>query len=125
MAKELLINSTISTLSRNRVFNVVEGTTTRTFNIYRFRDKVAFFVPYGLSLGLGLPMIALGLIAFYGPNNRVSAITGGFIQILMTTTGRTSLEEIIAKGSGTLGGQENVSKELKETKISVRVSSIG
>lgn len=117
MAKELLINSTISTLSRNRVFNVVEGTTTRTFNIYRFRDKVAFFVPYGLSLGLGLPMIALGLIAFYGPNNRVSAITGGFIQILMTTTGRTSLEEIIAKGSGTLGGQENVSKELKETKI--------
>jgi hypothetical protein len=45
----------------------------------------------------------------------VSAISGGFLQILMTTTGRTTLEAVAAKSS--LGGQENVSKELRDIEV--------
>lgn len=62
-------------------------------------------------------MIVLGLAAFYTRNQGVSAITGGFLQILVTTTGRGSLEDVIAKGIGAMGGYENVSEELEETMI--------
>jgi hypothetical protein len=117
MANELLINSTISMLSLNKHFDEVNGTSSRAFNVYRFRNKLAFFLPYGLSLGLSLPIIVLGLAAFYMRNRGVSAITGGFLQVLMTTTGRGSLEDVIVKGSGTMGGRENVSEELEETMI--------
>ncbi|KAJ4381405.1 hypothetical protein N0V86_003756 [Didymella sp. IMI 355093] len=117
MANELLINSTISMLSLNKHFDEVNGTLSRAFNVYIFRNKLAFFLPYGLSLGLSLPIIALGLAAFYTRNQGVSAITGGFLQILMTTTGRGSLEDVIVKGASTMGGQENVSEELKETMV--------
>jgi hypothetical protein len=117
MANELLINSTILMLALNRRFDNVNGTTSRAFNVYRFRNKLAFFLPYSLSLGLAIPIIALGLFAFYVRNQRVSAISGGFLQLLMTTTGRTELETIIMEGSGTMGGRENVSKKLKRTKI--------
>jgi hypothetical protein len=117
MAKELLINSTISALSLNKRFDTVAGTTSRAFSVYRFRNKLAFFLPYGLCLGLGLPILALGLAAFYTRNQGVSAITGGFLQVLMTTTGRGSLETVVVKTSGTMGGQENVSDELKEMVI--------
>lgn len=117
LAKELLLNSTISALSLNKRFQIVDGTTSRTFNLYRFQSKLAFFLPYGLSLGLSIPIIALGLFAFYKRNQGVSAITGGFLQILVTTTGRGSLEGVIAKGRSTFGGHENISRELRETKI--------
>jgi hypothetical protein len=117
MANELLINSTISMLALNRRFDNVNGTSSRAFNAYHFRNKLAFFLPYSLSLGLAIPIIASGLFAFYVRNQRVSAISGGFLQILMTTTGRTELETIIMEGSGTMGGRENVSEKLKRTKI--------
>jgi hypothetical protein len=35
----------------------------------------------------------------------------------MTTTGRTSIETVVTKGSGTLGGYENVSEELREMEV--------
>ncbi|KAG9197012.1 hypothetical protein G6514_002538 [Epicoccum nigrum] len=117
IANELLINSTINMLSLNKHYGMVDGTVSRAYNVYRFRNRRAFFLPYGLSLGLSLPIIALGLTAFYMRNQSISAISGGFFQILMTTTGRGSLEDVIVKGSGTLGGIENVSEELKNTKI--------
>jgi hypothetical protein len=117
LANESLINSTISMLALKKRFNNVNRTTSRAFNAYRFRNKLAFFLPYSLSLGLAIPIIASGLIAFYVRNQRVSAISGGFLQPLMTTTGRTKLETIIMQGSGTMGGRENVSEELKRTKI--------
>jgi hypothetical protein len=117
MANELLINTTISALSLNQRFDAVNGTETRTFNVYRFENKLAFFLPYGLLFALAIPILALGFIALYVQNHGVSAINGGFVQLLMTTTGRNSLEAVVTKGSGTLGGYENVSKELLEMEV--------
>jgi hypothetical protein len=117
MANELLINTAISALSLNERFDVVNGTESRNFNIYHFQNKLAFFLPYGLSLGLAIPVITLGLIALYVQNHGVSAISGGFVQLLMTTTGRTAMESVIKKKSATLGGYENVSQELREMEI--------
>jgi len=117
MANELLINTTISALALNQRFDTVNGTETRTFNIYRFENRLAFFLPYGLSLALAIPILVLGLLALYVQNHGVSAISGGFMQLLMTTTGRGSLEAVVTRGSGTLGGYENVSEELRGVEI--------
>ncbi|CAN9333112.1 unnamed protein product [Alternaria alternata] len=117
MANELLINTTISALALNQRFDMVNGTETLNFNAYRFENKLALILPYGLSLALAVPILVLGFIALYVQNHGVSAISGGFLQLLMTTTGRTSLEAVVTKGSGTLGGYENVSEELRETEV--------
>lgn len=117
MANELLINTTISALALNKRFRVVNGTETRAFNVYRFKNKLAFFIPYGLSIGLGIPIIALGLLSFYIHNQGTSAISGGFLQLLMTTTGRTDLDDMVFKHSATMGGYENVSDELKAVEV--------
>jgi len=117
MANELLINTTISALALNQRFDIVNGTETRTFNVYRFENKLAFFLPYGLSLALAIPILALGFVALYVLNHGVSAISGGFMQLLMTTTGRSSLEAVVTRGPGTLGGYENVSEELRGMEI--------
>jgi hypothetical protein len=111
------LNSTISMLSLNRRFGIVNGTTSLTVNIYRFRGKLAFFLPYSICLGLSVPIIASGLIALFVRNQGVSAITGGFVQLLMTTTGRTSLEAIVARSTGMMGGHESMSEEFKELRI--------
>jgi hypothetical protein len=104
LANEVLLNTTISMLSLNRRFGIVNGTTSRTVNIYQFWGKLAFFLPYGICLGLSIPIIASGLIALFVRNKGVSVITGGFVQLLMTTTGRTSLEAIVARSTGMMGG---------------------
>ena len=39
------------------------------------------------------------------------------MQLLMTTTGRGSLEAVVTRGSGTLGGYENVSEELRGMEV--------
>jgi hypothetical protein len=101
----------------NGRFDVVNGTESRNFNIYHFENKLMFFLPYGLSLGLAIPLLAMGLIALYYQNNGVSAISGGFLQLLMTTTGHTAIDSALAKGSASLGGHENVSKELLNMEI--------
>jgi hypothetical protein len=62
---------------------------------------------------LTLPVLILGFLALY--HNGVTAIDGRFVQILMTTTGRTGLEAAASKGC--LGGEENVPDELNKMKI--------
>jgi hypothetical protein len=47
--------------------------------------------------------------------NGVSAVSGDFLQILMTTTERTRLEVVAAKSS--LGRQENASKERQDMEV--------
>jgi hypothetical protein len=73
------VDSSISVLSLNRGFGTGNGTTSRACNVYLFGSKLTFFLPYGLSVGLGVPVIALGLFLFYGRDQVASAITGGFL----------------------------------------------
>jgi hypothetical protein len=75
MAAELLVNTTISALSMNERFEIVNGTITRNFNIYGFEPKLAFFLSYSLTLAFAIPILALGLIALYIQDNGVSAIS--------------------------------------------------
>jgi hypothetical protein len=74
----------------NERFDTVTGTKSRGSNICYFQNKLIFFLPYSLSLGLAIPAIVLGLIALYVQNG-VSAISGGFIRLLITTVGRTAM----------------------------------
>jgi hypothetical protein len=101
----------------NERIDVVNGTESLSFNVYHFENKLIFFLPYSLSLVLAIPIIAMGLIALYYQNNGVSAISGGFVQLLMTTTGHTAIDSALEKGCASLGGHENVSKELMNMEI--------
>lgn len=113
LLNEGLANLTISALSLNTWFGVVNGTVTKQFSVYLFKHKLNFFLPYGLCLLFAIPIVLLGLIAQY--KNGVSAIDGGILQILMTTTGRTELEKRAMRGC--LGGYENVPEELKQLEV--------
>jgi hypothetical protein len=113
LLNEGLANITISALSLNTHYEVVNGSSMRVFNVYHFTNRLSFYLPYGLSLLTVVPVIALGFLALH--HNGVTAIDGGFVQLLMTTTGRTELED--AAGQGCLGGEENVPKALKKMKV--------
>lgn len=114
LLNEALANITISALSLGLWDDVVNGTGTRLYNIYRFHRQLNFFLPYGLCLLFTLPVVAIGLVSLR--NNGVSSIDGGFLQILMTAaTGRTELETAASKGH--LGGYENIPNELRKLKV--------
>jgi hypothetical protein len=113
LLNEALANITISALSLNTWMEVVNGTVTKRVSVYNFKGKLSFFLPYGLCLLLAIPIIILGLRSHC--DNGVSAMDGGFLQILMTTTGRTELERQAMGGCE--GGYENVPKELKRLKV--------
>ncbi|KAF2125621.1 hypothetical protein P153DRAFT_359973 [Dothidotthia symphoricarpi CBS 119687] len=113
LLNEALANITISALSLNTWYDVVHGSSTKVMNVYHFERKLSFYLPYGLCLLLTLPVLAVGLLALR--HNGVSAIDGGFVQILMTTTGHTELDRVAMKGC--LGGEKNIPKELEMLKI--------
>lgn len=117
LMNDVLAKTTISALSLNQRFTLVDGLETRVLNVYHFQHKLSFILPYALSLGLAIPIMVLGLFALYNRNHGVSAITVGFYQVLMTTTGRTSLETAIKKRSVSMGGSENVSAQLSNMEI--------
>jgi hypothetical protein len=111
---EVLANITISALTLDTWHDVVDGMDTRVFNVYHFQRYLNFFLPYGLCLLFTLPIVAMGLLALR--HNGVSAIDGGFLQILMTAaTGRTEVELAAQKSS--LGGYESVPNDLKKLKV--------
>jgi hypothetical protein len=113
LLNEALANITISSLSLNTQFQSVNGTSTRVFNIYHFDNRLSFYLPYGLCLIFTLPVLVIGLLSLQ--HNGVTAMDGGFVQLLMTTTGRTVIED--AAGAGCMGGEENVPKELKKMRV--------
>ncbi|KAF3039746.1 hypothetical protein E8E12_006952 [Didymella heteroderae] len=111
---EALANITISALSLNLWHDFIEGKDTRVYNVYHFQRHLNFFLPYGLCLLCALPIVVLGILALR--HNGVSAIDGGFLQVLMTTaTGQTKME--VAAADGCLGGHENVPDTLKKLRV--------
>lgn len=83
------------------------------FNAYRFSKPESLILPYGFGLLSSLPFILLGLWALH--SNGVSAIDGGFIQLISTTTGSKELKTQAAAGS--LGGRESIPIGLQNLKI--------
>jgi hypothetical protein len=70
-------------------------------------------IPYFLSLLLALPLLAIGGLALR--HNGVSAIDGGFTQLITTSTGSATLQRLAA--GCCLGGEKDVTEALKELKI--------
>jgi hypothetical protein len=116
LLNEALVNITISSLALNKRSDLVNGTSTSVFNVYHFENRLSFFLPYSLCLLFSLPVLVLGLLALR--HNGVTAIDGGFVQLLMTTTGQTKIEDAVR--SGCLGGEENVSNEMKRIRVRFR-----
>jgi hypothetical protein len=96
LLNQALANITISALSLGTWYDNVHGSSTRVFNVYHFHNRLSFYLPYGLCLLLTFPVRVLGLLALQ--HNDVTAVDGGFVQLLMTTTRRTDLEDAAARG---------------------------
>lgn len=108
-----LKNITINTFHRLNWWNETASITrSTTHNIYSFSSRVRLLLPYGLSLLVSLPFLAVGVISLH--RNGVPAIEGGFIQYLVTTTGSSELMKAAARESAT---PHNVSKDLRRRKI--------
>ena len=114
LLNELLANITTGALTLDLWHDTVNGSVSRTYTVYRFDRRLNFFLPYGLCLLLSLPIVALGVLALRW--NGVSAIDGGFVQVLMTAaTGDTAVEQAARKGC--FGGAESVPEEFKNLKV--------
>jgi hypothetical protein len=87
--------------------------TTKFVNVYSMFSLKQLIVPYLACLSTSLPFLVLGLLSLR--QDGVSAIQGGFIQVLMTTIGSEILKKA-ATGS-CLGADENVPDELKRLRI--------
>lgn len=110
----LLMNVTLTAISTYGYWNTtVNVTVPSSINTYSFSRPNNLILPYIISLFFALPFILLGLWALHF--NGVSAIDGGFIQLITTTTGSKALKKQAAAGS--LGGRENIPEELQKLKI--------
>jgi hypothetical protein len=103
----MLANISISVLSLDIWSGAVDVNNTEYVNVYQFSHPLSFFLPYGLCLGLTLVFVVISLGAL--EKNGVAATDGGFLQVLMTTTGDTAMTDVAAKGC--LGGADNTPKE--------------
>jgi hypothetical protein len=115
LLNQALLNITLSTITDFRLWQ--QGGTPvkqwKTINVYSFSKPLNLLIPYFVSLVVALPMLAIGAFALH--QNGVSAVDGGFIQMVTTSTGSATLEKLAA--GGCLGGDENAPKELNELKI--------
>ncbi|KAF4546190.1 uncharacterized protein LTHEOB_4187 [Lasiodiplodia theobromae] len=112
--EKMLRNVTMSMLSRPNTNTTVEVTMSPWENAYSFASKRSLIWPYGVSLILSAGFIAFGLVAL--GQNGVSAESGGFMQLLCTTTGdNLEINKEAAKCS--MGGSSNFSNELKELRV--------
>ncbi|KAF2652967.1 hypothetical protein K491DRAFT_780657 [Lophiostoma macrostomum CBS 122681] len=86
----LLSNLSISMLSLDLWHEELSVTSTQARATYVFGNQVAFWLPYGLSLGIAVAYVALGMRALMGNGGPV--VDGGFLQVMVSTRGRTGLE---------------------------------
>jgi hypothetical protein len=111
---EALVNTTLNYMFGLGWLNtVVSAEVQETTNIYSFAVRRNLLIPYFLCLAVSVPFLILATISM--SRNGVSAISGGFIQTVMTTTGSRTVERMAA--GGCLGGDENVPQDLLDLKI--------
>lgn len=112
--EEMLWNVTISMLTRPNTNTTVEVTMSPWENAYSFANKQSLIWAYGVSLVVSAGFIALGIVAL--GRNGVPAESGGFMQLLCTTTG-DNLAINREAATCSMGGSSNFSNELKELRV--------
>lgn len=116
--EELLRNVTISTMSLRNTTMQTEVQQTIFYNTYHFEGWQVMLLAYGISLGLSLVFIAIGVVALF--RNGEAAEVGGFLQLLRSTTGDDLKINRLAKQcteSDDVGCDKQALKELKDLRV--------
>ncbi|PSN59075.1 hypothetical protein BS50DRAFT_444163, partial [Corynespora cassiicola Philippines] len=114
IVEELMKNVSISIFNAGRASTPTFVKKTPWEPCYVFDDRKRLLIAYAGALGVCFVFLLFGFGAMF--QNGVSAVPGGFLQILCTTTdGDGTLNQISKKAY--LGGYEAVPRELKELKI--------
>jgi len=114
IVEQLMRNVTISILNDATTNTTTKATTTVYKAAYEFQDKPRLIVVYAVTLGVCLVFVLLGLFALY--ENDTPAFSGGFLQILCTTTYGESLMNHLAK-EASLQGTESLLKNLAGLRV--------
>lgn len=114
IVEQLMRNVTISMLNDAKTNTTTEVTTTVYKAAYEFQDKPRLIVVYAVTLGVCLIFVLFGLFALF--QNGTPAYSGGFLQILCTTTYGESLMNHLAK-EASLQGTENIPEDLAHLKV--------
>lgn len=122
IVEQLMRNVTISMLNDATTNTTTEVTTTVYKAAYDFQDKPRLIVVYAVTLGVCLVFILLGLFALY--QNGTPAHSGGFLQILSTTTYGESLMNHLAK-EASLYGTEKIPRDLAQLQVRYGLVSDG
>lgn len=110
---QALQNITIALMSLNSYWNTTTNVTQSNHqNIFLF-SPIPLIVPYACCLAVVVPFLLLGYSSLR--LNGVPALSGGFVQTLMTTTGSEALRD--AAAAGCLGGERNVPRQLEDMEI--------
>lgn len=100
-------------MNLNYYWNTTANVTQNDYqNIFSF-SPIPLIVPYACCLVVTAPFLMLGYSSLR--SNGVPALSGGFVQTLMTTTGSEALRNAAAVGC--LGGDRNVPRQLKDMEI--------
>lgn len=115
LLNQALLNITLSIIADYKLWNTArtEVTQWKIINVYSFSKPLNLIIPYFVTLLVTIPILAIGMLTLL--QNGVSAVDGGFIQLITTSTGSEALEKLA--GGACLGGDESVPKELKDLKI--------
>ncbi|KAE8158939.1 hypothetical protein BDV40DRAFT_291349 [Aspergillus tamarii] len=110
----MLANVTISAINHFQLWPTSTNVTRQDLHTqYVWSRPLNLLLPYFLSLGVALPLAALGYWSLR--QNGVPATDNGFLQVAMTTRGNYKLDQL-AMG-GCLGGNHNESAELKNYEV--------
>ncbi|KAE8143214.1 hypothetical protein BDV38DRAFT_277239 [Aspergillus pseudotamarii] len=110
----LLGNITVSIIPFKNLWSTkVNLTDNIMVNVYSLSQPLNIILPYSLTLFVGLLSLLLGLYSLR--ENGVSAMDGGFLQILTTTRGSPNIDRVARDGCP--GGGENIPSALKEMRI--------
>ncbi|KAK6837239.1 hypothetical protein RU639_001349 [Aspergillus parasiticus] len=110
----MLANITLSAINHFQLWPTSANVTRQDLRTqYVWSRPLNLLLPYFLSLGVALPLAALGYWSLR--QNGVPATDNGFLQVAMTTRGNYKLDQL-ARG-GCLGGNHNESAELKNLEV--------
>ena len=107
LLNEFLFNVTISTLGLGAWHTMAEVNETYFVTLYRFSQTTQFYLPYALCIGITAAILILGMLAL--KKNGVAATDGGFLQVLMTTTGDTEMRKAVISSCSVVGAMHRKS----------------